>query len=62
MTGLILYEKLIFQATSLVSCRKLAPIEIILILMLTIGVCVAVLPEAFCNKLRNKPGLLPQAF
>ena len=62
MTGLILYEKLIFQATSLGSCRKLTPIEIILILMLTIGVCVAVLLEAFRNKLRNKPGLLPQAF
>jgi hypothetical protein len=61
MTGLILYEKLIFQATCLGSCGKLTPIEIILILMLTIGVCVAVLLEAFLHT-GYKPGLLPQAF
>ena len=41
----------------------LTPIEIIHIYLLTIGVSVALLLlEALRNKLRNKPGLLPQAY
>ena len=51
MTGLILYEKLIFQATSLGSCRKLTPIEIILNNMLMIGVRVAVLTFVVSSRL-----------
>ena len=55
MTGLILYEKLIFKLQAWAFAASfLTPIEIIHILMLMIGVCVAVLPEAFRNKLRNK--------
>ena len=54
MTGLIISEKRIFKLQAWAFAASfLTPIEIIDILMLTIGVCVAVLPEAFRNKLRN---------